>query len=71
MGTTASSVLIGIIGVIVTIVGIVLAIYGLVDLLHMAFISGVIYLIIGAILIWVGVDVIGWPGRGGRFTSSS
>jgi len=53
---TASSVL----------VGIVLAIYGLVDLVQMNLMMGVIYLIIGAILIWVGVDVIGLPGRSGR-----
>jgi threonine/homoserine/homoserine lactone efflux protein len=58
---TASSVLLGILGVILTIIGIVLVIFGIIDLVTLSWISAIIKIVIGAVLIWVGADVIGWP----------
>jgi hypothetical protein len=63
---TASSVILGILGIILTIVGIILVIYGLFDVISQAWIAAIIYIVVGAVLIWIGYDVLGWP----RFGSS-
>ena len=68
MGTTASSLILGILGIILTIIGIVLVIFGIIDLIQLTWIMAIIYIIVGAVLIWIGVDVIGWPSRGSSRT---
>lgn len=60
---TASSIILGILGIVLTIVGIILVIWGIVDLIQMAWIAAIINIIIGAVLIWIGYDVIGFPSR--------
>lgn len=60
---TASSTLLGVLGIILTIVGIVLFIFGIIDLVQIQLIPAVINIVIGAVLVWLGVDVVGWPSR--------
>jgi hypothetical protein len=66
---TASSLILGILGIILTIAGIILIILGIIDLIQTAWISAIIYIIVGAVLIWIGADVIGFPSRGISRTS--
>ena len=61
---TASSLILGILGIVLTIVGIILVILGIIDLIQMSWIAAIIYIIVGAVLIWIGADVIGFPSRG-------
>jgi hypothetical protein len=63
---TASSIILGILGIILTIIGIILIIWGIFDVISQAWIMAIIYIIVGAVLIWIGYDVLGWP----RFGSS-
>ena len=51
-------------GIAVAIVGIILLFYGIAELaLYHALVSGIIYIIIGAFLIWLGYFVIRFPIR--------
>jgi hypothetical protein len=61
---TASSVILGVLGIVLTIIGIILIIWGIIDIISQAWIMAIIYIIVGAVLIWIGYDVIGWPSRG-------
>ncbi len=53
-----------IVRIAVAIVGIILLFYGIADLaIYHALVSGIIYIIIGAFLIWLGYYIIRFPIR--------
>jgi uncharacterized membrane protein len=60
---TTNNILLGILAIILTVVGIVLVIWGIIDIIQLTWISAIVYIIIGAVLIWIGYDVIGFPVR--------
>ena len=48
-----------ILAVALTVIGIILVVVGIFNLVEMAWISAIIYIIVGAVLIWFGYDYIG------------
>jgi hypothetical protein len=60
----------GLLGLLITVIGVIVVIYGVFSLISGALLGGVVEVIIGAILIWVGTGPIGLPSRLSSSSSS-